>query len=120
MDLFESIKMRMSQEDDSIYGELVLLKTNDTIGLVKTGDTSGYNGENPYYESTSPCEFWVRFNGVDHFVNFNHDMGLIANVDFSEIAPEEKHIYAQRFYVDRPQTLITAPLNVASYPTCIK
>ena len=48
---------------------------------------------------------------INYGLNDTENNGIISDFDFSEVEPENKLIYAQRQYVERPQTLINCLNN---------
>ena len=94
-------------EDGSIYGSIGI--ENDNI-VLKSGEKrvspNGFNDDLGSFTHDGDGQF--RIDGEEGTI------GLYSNQDFSEIDPTNKLIYAQRSYVEKPETLITALNNCDS------
>ena len=94
-------------EDGSIYGNIGI--ENDNI-VLKSGEKrvspNGFNDDLGSFTHDGYGQF--RIDGEEGTI------GLYSNQDFSEIDQTNKLIYAQRSYVEKPETLITALNNCDS------
>lgn len=87
-----------------------------TIYKIFSDNTSVFNRF-----GSSDLNYYATFGVGYKEIEINADFGIIALEDYSLFSPESKLIYAQRSYVEKPQTLINALNNCdATQLTTIK
>jgi len=99
-------------ENDGVYGKLMI--KDDLLSLSNQNETKVVNISGFYdFENGGSLQHegfgQFRIEGVE-----GDSVGLYSNNDYSEIDPTNKLIYAQRSYVENPETLINALNNCDS------
>lgn len=98
---FENFKGLFSKIDNNEYGKIEFDEAFPRFYYVKNENEVSYATQ--------------KENGLlvdsENITNFR---GIFSNNDFSEVEEENKQIFAQRSYVEKPQTLINALNNCNS------
>ena len=116
MDALKSNNIPLSgtTEGNPVTGDIELSNLDHSVSLYSGNKTTGQWRGIRTFKDEHTFEFVVAEDNIERNIFLTYNDGFISNTDYSDSIPENKLIYAQRSYVERPETLITALTNCDS------